>query len=272
MKPAPFDLCLAESIEDVTATLAEHGEAARILAGGQSLVAMLNMRLTEPELVIDISGIPDLDSIEVSRDCVTVGALVRQAELAVHAEVAAVLPIITEALSHVGHLQTRNRGTVCGSLAHADPSAELPLLLMLFRGSVTLASTRGEREVDADSFLVGTLTTAREPDEMITHAHFPTPPKDTRMGFREISRRHGDFAIVALACTARGRKARLAIGGVADAPVAFDLGEVTPDRLPDQLNTLAWRLGGYDDIHASARYRRELIRRVGRELVMETIA
>ncbi len=272
MKPAPFDLCLAESVADVTAALAEHGEAARILAGGQSLMAMLNMRLTEPQLVIDISGIPDLDRIEVGKDGITVGALVRQAELAAHEEAMAALPIIAEALTHVGHMQTRNRGTVCGSLAHADPSAELPLLLLLLGGHVTLASARGTRQVAASDFLVGMLSTARAPDEMVTHAHFPLPPKGARSGFREISRRHGDFAIVALGCIAQGNSVRLGIGGVADAPVAVDLGDVTPETLPEALNALAWRLGGYDDIHATARYRRELIRRIGRDLILETIA
>lgn len=272
MKPAPFDLCLAESIDDVTSTLAAYGEAARVIAGGQSLMAMLNMRLTEPEVLIDISGISGLDSIAVDENGVTVGANVRQAELAAHEQAMQALPIMAEALTHVGHLQTRNRGTVCGSLAHADPSAELPLLLVLLGGSVTLVSSRGERTLAAEDFLTGMLTTARQPDEMIVSARFPLAPKGARTAFREKSRRHGDFAIVALACVATGNNVRLAVGGVADAPVAIELANVTAQTLPEQLNALAWRLGGYDDIHATARYRRELIRRMGRDMILEAIA
>jgi 2-furoyl-CoA dehydrogenase FAD binding subunit len=272
MKPAPFDLLLAESVKDATSALAEHGEAARIIAGGQSLMAMLNMRLTEPSVLIDISRIGGMDGITVDATGITVGATVRQAELAAHKEAMAALPLLAEALSHVGHLQTRNRGTVCGSLAHADPSAELPLCLVLLGGSVKLASAQGEREVAAEDFLLGTLSTARRPDEMIVSARFPVPPAGAKTGFVEVSRRHGDFAIVALACIAKGSSVRLAVGGVADAPVAVDLENVTPDTLPAELNALAWRLGGYDDIHATARYRRELIRRLGRNLILEAIA
>lgn len=272
MKPAPFDLCIAESVEDATGALAAHGEAARIIAGGQSLMAMLNMRLAEPEVLVDISRIPGLDRITVDAAGITVGATVRQAELAGHREAMQALPLLSEALSHVGHLQTRNRGTICGSLAHADPSAEMPLMLVLLGGSVTLASAQGSRTVAAEQFLTGTLTTARRPDEMIVSAHFPLPPKGAKTGFREMSRRHGDFAIVAFACIARGRDVRLAVGGVADAPVAVDLADVTAETLPAALNALAWRLRGYDDIHATARYRRELIRRLGLDMILEAIA
>lgn len=272
MKPAPFDLCIAESVKDVIETLAQHGETARIIAGGQSLMAMLNMRLAEPELLIDIAGIPGLDRIVVDAKGVTVGATVRQAELAAHAEAMQAIPVIAEALKHVGHLQTRNRGTVCGSLAHADPSAELPLMLMLLGGSVTLRSKQGERTLPAEKFLTGMLTTDRRPDEMVVSAHFPRPPQGARTGFREMARRHGDFAIVALAAMAQGNDVRFAVGGVADAPVVVEMKGVTAAALPAQLNTLAWRLGGYDDIHATARYRRELIRRMGRDLILEVAA
>lgn len=272
MKPAPFDLCIAETVEDVTGALASHGETARVIAGGQSLMAMLNMRLTEPDLLIDISRIPGLDRITVDETGVTVGATVRQAELAAHAEAREAVPLLAEALSHVGHIQTRNRGTVCGSLAHADPSAELPLMLVLLGGSVTLASAQGRRTVAAEDFLTGTLTTSRRPDEMIVSAHFPRPPAGAKTAFREIARRHGDFAIVSLACIAQGRNLRLAVGGVADAPVAVDLADVSADTLPAQLNALAWRLRGYDDIHATARYRREMIRRLGLDMIMEAMA
>lgn len=272
MKPAPFDLCIADSVEDVTSALSSHGEAARIIAGGQSLMAMLNMRLTEPEVLIDISRIPGLDRISVDETGVTVGATVRQASLAAHDGVRQALPLLTEALTHVGHIQTRNRGTVCGSLAHADPSAELPLLLVLLGGSVTLASSQGRRTVAAEDFLIGTLTTSRRPDEMIVSAHFPRAPVGSKTAFREMARRHGDFAIVSLACIARGRDVRLAVGGVADAPVAVDLTNVTSETLPAELNALAWRLRGYDDIHATARYRREMIRRLGLDMIMEAMA
>lgn len=137
---------------------------------------------------------------------------------------------------------------------------------------MTLASVQGRRTVAAEDFLTGTLTTSRRPDEMIVSAHFPRPPAGSKTAFREIARRHGDFAIVSLACIAQGASLRLAVGGVADAPIAVDLADVSPDTLPAQLNALAWRLRGYDDIHATARYRREMIRRMGLDMIMEAMA
>lgn len=271
MKPAPFSLLIPDSVDEAVSALAKHGEAARVIAGGQSLMAMLNMRLTEPDYLIDIGRIKDLNRIEVTEKGVTVGAAVTQGALAAHEEAMARVPLIAEALTHVGHIQTRNRGTVCGSLCHADPSAELPLLLCLLGGQVILRSAKGERTLSAEAFQTGMLSTARRPDEIVVSAHFPAAPQGARTAFHEVSRRHGDFAIVALACIVENRSVRLAIGGVADAPVAVTWPDLDLETLDEKLNALAWRLGGYDDIHASARYRRELIRRAGAKLIRETM-
>ncbi|MET4806084.1 FAD binding domain-containing protein [Limibacillus sp. MBR-115] len=271
MKPAPFSLLIPDTIDEAVSALAEYGDAARVIAGGQSLMAMMNMRLAEPDYLIDIARINELKRIEVTPEGVSVGAAVTQSALASHAEAMAKVPLIAEALTHVGHVQTRNRGTVCGSLCHADPSAELPLLLCLLEGTVTLRSTQGERTLSAESFQTGMLSTAKRTDEIVVSAFFPAAPKNARTGFHEIARRHGDFAIVALACIVEGRSVRFAVGGVGDTPLAVNWPDLDPASLDEKLNALAWRLGGYDDIHASARYRRELIRRAGATLIRETM-
>jgi len=272
MKPAPFSYLRAQTVGDAIQALGEHGEEARIIAGGQSLMAMLNMRLTEPGLLIDISRIGDLKRIEVDDRKVRVGAAVTQGELAAHEGAMAALPILGEALTHVGHMQTRNRGTVCGSLCHADPSAEMPLLLATLGGSVSLEGPSGTRTLYAADFQTGMLTTAREADEVCISADFPRLPASARAGFREVARRHGDFAIVAMTCLVDGGNIRLGVGGVADTPVVEEWDSLSSGEVDDALNGLAWRLGGYDDIHASARYRRELVRRLGKALIEEARA
>jgi len=276
MKPAQFDYVRAGSVEQATALLAQHGARARILAGGQSLMAMLNIRLAEPALLIDISGLGGLRDIRIDGDWVEIGAGVTQAELLAWPALATELPLLALALPSVGHFQTRNRGTVCGSLAHSDPSSELPLCLALLGGEVALRSQRGTRRLRGQAFQTGMLSTAREADELLLAVRFPRARAGQGFAFHEVARRHGDFAIVALAVSADASGATLAVGGVADTPALCKLGlvrgsESSGAELDAALNAFAWEMGGNDDLHATARYRRELVRRLAPGLIAEAL-
>lgn len=173
MKPAAFTYLRPDSLEEAVEALGEHGADARVLAGGQSLMAMLNLRLVEPRALVDISRLETLRTIRRHADAIEVGAAVTQAELLDWPELDQAAPFIARALPWVGHFQTRNRGTVCGSIAHADPSSELPLSLALLQGEVVLRSRRGERRLKASEFQTGMLQTARADDELITAVRFP---------------------------------------------------------------------------------------------------
>lgn len=269
MKPAAFDYLRPESPEEALAALAEAGEEARLLAGGQSLMAMLNMRLVQPALLIDIGRLAALDAIRLEADALVVGAAVTQGALERRASLAEEVPLLAELLPFLGHYQTRNRGTVCGSIAHADPSAELPLALVALEGSVTLRSARRRRTLAASDFFAGMLTTARRGDEMVEAVSFPRRRAGAGYAFREVALRHGDFALCAVAAAADAKRLRLAVGGVADRPVARDLPLLEGSALDDALNDFAWALGGSDDAHASARYRRALVRKLGRAALQE---
>ncbi len=271
MKPRAFDYLRPDTVEEALAALAEHGEGARILAGGQSLVAMLNFRLVEPGLLIDIARIAALDFIRVVDGALEVGAAVTQNRLLSHPGLGREAPLLALALPWVGHFQTRNRGTVCGSLAHADPSAEIPLALAVLDGEVVLRSVRGERRVAAAAFQAGMLATARADDELIVAARFPLRP-DRRCAFRETARRHGDFAIVAVAAVVEPDGAvRLGVGGIADRPAVRRIEPRGDDVVAAEINRFAWDLGGYDDMHASPHYRRDLLRRMGTSVIGEAL-
>jgi len=268
MKPAAFDYVRAETVAEAVALLAEHGDEARVLAGGQSLMAILNMRLARPQLLVDVSRCQELSGLR--RDgALRVGAAVTQAALERLPGLAADAPMLAQALPHVAHFQIRSRGTVCGSIAHADPSAELPLVLAALRGRVMLRGKKGRRAVAGDQFVTGMLTTARRADELVEAVEFPLPSPGERQGFAEFARRHGDFAILALAASVTRERIRLAVGGVEDRPRVVEWPRLEGDALEDALNTLAWSLEARDDLHASASLRRHLLRRLGRRLVGE---
>ena len=269
MKPARFSYAVPDTVDEAAALLAERGDAARIIAGGQSLGPLLNMRMAAPEVLIDIARLPSLGRIEVTNKAIVVGAAVTQASLLAWPDLATVQPLLALMLPHVGHYQTRHRGTVCGSLAHADPSAELPLALATLGGHIVARRGERERTIAAAEFQTGALSTALEPDEMIVAAHFPRAQAGERVAFREVSRRHGDFAIVALAAVGTASGVTLGIGGVADRPSVHRLPWQAEDALDDALSEIAWSLEGSDDPHASARYRRELVRRLGRAVIRE---
>ena len=269
MKPAAFDYLRAESVSDVLEGLAQQGGDARVLAGGQSLMAMLNMRLARPKLLIDIMRLKELRRFERTKDTIVIGAGVRQADLLAWSDLAEALPLVALALPWVGHMQTRSRGTICGSLAHADPSAEMPLALVALGGEVLLRSVKRRRRVAAKDFFAGMMLTARADDELIEGISLPV--KGSRVAFREIARRHGDFAIVACAAMETSSGVRLAVGGVADVPTARDWPRLEGSALDDALNAFAYELGARDDVHATARYRRDLVRMIGRDLIGEVL-
>ncbi len=248
MKPPPFDYLRPERLGEALEALAADGAAA--LAGGQSLIAMLNMRLARPGLLVDIMHLSELRERGAR-----IGAAVRQAELA------GLHPLIDLALPHVGHYQTRSRGTFCGSVAHGDPAAELPLCLVALGGRVHLASARGERALNAIDFFEGPLMTAREEDELIAAVELPPPDPRAGYAFREVALRHGDFALAAFAAVADGDGVRLAVGGVADTPVVLDGLAFDADAIDAR-----------DDFHADAAYRRRLVARVGRATVEEALS
>ncbi|MCF2522707.1 FAD binding domain-containing protein [Bradyrhizobium sp. G127] len=269
MKPAAFDYVCAETPGEILETLAREGGDARIIAGGQSLMAMLNMRLAKPKTLIDIMRVKELDRIENKAGRVTIGAGVRQAALLVWPELKGTLPLISQALPWTGHVQTRSRGTICGSIAHADPSAEMPLTLIALGGEVHLRSARKKRRLAAREFFAGMMATGRADDELIEAVSFPVGT--ARCAFREVARRHGDFAIVACAAVATSTGVRFAVGGVADVPTARDWPRLGGSALDDALNAFAYELEARDDIHATARYRRDLVRSIGRDLVREVL-
>ncbi len=269
MKPAEFDYVRAGTLDEALASLAQLGERASVLAGGQSLMPMLNFRVASPDVLVDIGRIPELGQIRVDGDWIEIGAMVRQATLLAWPALAQELPLVALALPWVGHFQTRNRGTVCGSIAHADPSSELPLCLATLGGEVELRSASGTRRLGATQFQTGMLSTARRADELIVAVRFPRRRAGEGFAFREVARRHGDFAIVALAAKADGERTLLGVGGVAGQPTVRDFGALSGRALDEALNAFAWDMGGHDDVHATARYRRDLVRKLAPAVVEE---
>ncbi len=269
MKPAAFDYVRAEHLDEVLDVLAREGSDARVIAGGQSLMPMLNMRLAKPRTLVDIMRLGELARIERKGETITVGAGVRQATLLGWSGLGESLRLAALALPWTGHVQTRSRGTVCGSIAHADPSAELPLVLCALKGEVHLRSAKRRRRVASSEFFAGMMATTRSDDEMIEAVSFPAG--HSRCGFREVARRHGDFAVVACAAVATTDGVRLAVGGVADMPIARDFPRLEASALDDALNAFAYELDARDDVHATARYRRDLVRMIGRDLVRELL-
>jgi aerobic carbon-monoxide dehydrogenase medium subunit len=271
MKPAPFTYAAPSTIEEAITLLSEHGDAVKLLAGGQSLMPMLNLRLARPQYIVDLNRIPGLDYL-VERDGVlAVGALTRQRSLERTPSVRQGYPLLYEATRLIGHRAIRNRGTVGGSIVHADPAAELPAVLVAHGGSVQVQGPRGIRRIAADDFFRAYLTTALEPDEILTEVRFPRPPTGTGWCFMEESRRHGDFAMVGVAVlltldTAR-RCTRVAVvlcgvGGVphqvAAAPALLLGHTVDAARLRDVAQAAASEIEPESDLHASAEFRRHL--------------
>lgn len=273
MKPPAFDYARPDTIDEALALLAEYGPDATPLAGGMSLGAMLNMRLVRPGIVIDLNQVPGLAEIKITNGTVTTGARVRQA-----AAFSAGVPILSLALPHVGHFQTRNRGTLGGSVAHADPSAEIPLCLVACGGAVVLTSKRGERSVPAAEFFHGPLTTARAPDELLTGLIWPRAA-GAADGFAEIAQRRGDFAIAAAAARATVQNGTIhslnfALGGIEDRPRPFDTSEfqgapASPETAREISAQAAAGAEPVTDLQANADYRRHLAGLLGARAIQQ---
>lgn len=237
MKAAPFAYAKPSSVAQALELLERHGEAARVLAGGQSLIPSLNMRLSSPSLLVDIGGLAELRTIAVKGGHLSVGALVTHAALERSADVARHVPLLAQAVPHVAHAAIRNRGTIGGSLALADPAAEYPACAVALDAQIVLRSTKGERRVRAGAFFKGLFETDLRPGEIVAAAEFPLARPGDKSVFLELARRHGDYAIVGLAAW-RGAETRLAFMNVGPTPVlAKDADELDP--MPDLHNSAA---------------------------------
>jgi carbon-monoxide dehydrogenase medium subunit len=275
VKPAPFAYHKARSLEDAVAQLAAHQDA-RLLAGGQSLIATLNMRLSAPTLLIDINGIDGLDRIELKNGVVEIGALVRHVQAERSEVIAKHAPLIARAMPHIAHPAIRNRGTLGGSVAFADPAAELPACLLALGGEVEASGAKGKRIIRADDFFKGLFETALAPDEILTALRLPAAKPDTRVGFAELARRHGDYAIVGLAASARaeGKKltdVRLAYFGVGDMPLRARKAEAALMQGGVEDAVAALDLAPHDDVQATAKTKKHLagvlLKRVAKQLM-----
>lgn len=264
MKPAPFAFVRPSTLEEaVTALAGDPG--AKVLAGGQSLVPLLSMRLAAPSTLVDINALPDLDHVHVSADGdapgVRVGALARHAQVLASEEARTCQPLLAMALANVAHATIRNRGTTVGSLVHADAAAEMPMVLRLLDGSVDAVSPRGRRTVPASELFLGPLETTLAHDEIAVDAFFPALPAGAGAAFEEVARRHGDYAIVGVAAVVRCEggevaDARVGFVSVSDVPVVVDV----TDALDDPAARALEELDPAEDIHATADYRAHLVR------------
>jgi carbon-monoxide dehydrogenase medium subunit len=270
VKPSTFVHHAPLSAEEALAVLAEYGHDAKVLAGGQSLIPILNMRLAAPGHLVDINRVVGLDTIEVTPQAVHIGALVRHAQLERHVDAFAHLPLLRQALVNVAHPVIRNRGTTVGSIAHADPSGEMPAVLALTNGYVDVASSRGTRTVAARDFFLGPLESCLAEDEMATGASFGRFPACTGTAFAESTRRHGDYALAGVAAAVTVidgliTSARASFVSVTPTPDVLDLGELFAGITPQDADwgtaaELAREHVDPDsDIHASAQYRRMLV-------------
>ena len=272
MKPAPFDYFRPASVEEAAAVLGDAGGDARILAGGLSLVPMMNFRVVTPAVVVDIGGLVELHAVEDRGLEIEVGAGVAQAALERWPDLARRLPLLAEALPHVGHYPTRARGTVGGSVAHADPSAELPLALVVLDGSVRLRSAAGARLVPARAFFEGALETACGEDEMVVATRWPVAAPGAQYAFDEVALRHGDFAIASCAVALHEGRMAIGFGGVGDTPVVREWPRLAGNALDDALAGLAEEVEIVDDGEGGAAYRRSLVRTLGRQTVERAAA
>ena len=261
MKPPPFTYVAPESLDEAVHALAEHGEDAKVLAGGQSLIPLLSLRLARPTALIDLNRVGELSSIQVNGST-TIGAMTRHRTVERSVEVAAQVPLLAAAVPYIGHAAIRTRGTIGGSVAHADPAAEMPAIALALDATVEATSTRGTRTIDAADFFLGYFTTALEPDEVLTKVTFPHSATGTGVSVQEMARRHGDFAMVAaVASVAADGECRIALINVADRPVRPREAEAAmKDGQPiADVAALAVRdIEPLADLHATAAYRRSV--------------
>jgi 2-furoyl-CoA dehydrogenase FAD binding subunit len=269
VKPAPFAFARPQGLQHALEALAAD-PGAKVLAGGQSLVPLLSMRLAAPTTLVDINALPDLDHVRADDAVVRVGALARHSDVLASPDVRRVQPLLSLALAHVAHPTIRNRGTTLGSIVHADAAAEMPMVLALLGGSVRVTSTSGERTVPASELFAGPLESTLHHDEIALEASFPALAAGEGVGFAEISRRHGDYALVGVGAVVRvdGEEvvsARLGYLSVADVPTVVDVtdaldGGVSAEQTAAASEVALASLDPADDLHASAAYRGQLVR------------
>ena len=283
MKSADFNYHRPREVNEALTLLKEVGEEGKILAGGQSLMPMMNFRLAEPAHLIDINFIDGLDYVRSENRALKIGCLARQSRLLSDALVRQRCPLLAAAMTHVGYEQTRNRGTLCGSLAHADPAAELPAVMLALDGSVTVGSSTRKREIAARDFFQSYLTTALANDEMVFEASVPEQPARSGSSFVEFARRFGDFAIVGVAASLtlaneQITDARIALTGVSDKPwrerwiEEILIGKkAAPDLFNKAAGEIAANIDPSSDIHGSAAYRKSLANVLTRRALNEAL-
>jgi carbon-monoxide dehydrogenase medium subunit len=283
MKPAKFDYVSPSTVDAaIEALVASNGEG-KVLAGGQSLLPLLNFRMARPAVLVDINGIEGLSYIEDRGDRIAIGALTRHRDLEHSALIASKLPVMTAAMRHVAHLAIRNRGTIGGSLSHADPAAELPMLAAFYEAAITVQGPKGRRTIAPEEFFVDALTNCLEPEEIVVEIEFPILEQDG-WAFEEVARRFGDFALASIAVSVRRgasafTAARVAGMGVADTPlrlrqaeqqlVAMAIDEQTPDRFSE---IVASQVSPSGDIHGSAEYRKHLLTQLAKRALRAALA
>lgn len=275
MKPAPFAYRKAQTLDEAVALLGQHKDA-RLIAGGQSLIATLNMRLSSPSLLVDLNGIAGLDRIEVRDGMVEIGALTRHVQAERSDAIAQFAPLIARVMPHIAHAAIRNRGTIGGSIAFADPAAELPACLLALGGEVVATGPAGRRTIKADDFFKGLFETALGPQDVLTAVRVPAADANTRIGFDELARRHGDYAIVGLAASARAdgtrlADVRLAFFGVGDTPLRARKAEAALAGGDVDAAVAALDLEPHDDVQATGKAKKHLagvlLRRVAKQLM-----
>jgi CO/xanthine dehydrogenase FAD-binding subunit len=280
MKPAAFDYVLADSVESAVSALGAAGGDGKIIAGGQSLVPMLNFRLLRPSVLVDINRIPGLASIEDRGASIRVGALTRHVALETSPVIAKNFPVLQQAMTFVAHLAIRNRGTIGGSLSHADPAAELPMMSMLLDAKLGIASANGRRIVAPADFFLGALITDLGDDDLLTDIEFPKLPPNTGWGFEEIARRAGDFALACVATTVTTvdgaiSEVRIAMMGVgqtamraSEAEALLTGRDLTDQSLDEAVAAIRSAVEPNTDLHASSDYRRHLVGIIARRALV----
>jgi len=283
MKPARFEYVAPTTLDAAVEALAAANGEGKVLAGGQSLLPLLNFRMARPAVLVDLNGIKELSFIELRGDSVAIGALTRHFEIEHSPLIASCLPVMSAAMRHVAHLAIRNRGTIGGSLSHADPAAELPMMAMFYGASLTVQGPTGRRTIAARDFFVDALTNCLEPEDIVVEAEFPILQHDG-WAFEEVARRFGDFALASIAvsirrCPSGIQDARVAVMGVADTPLRLEhvekqLCEIKIDaRTPDRFSELVTSsVSPNSDLHASAEYRKRLLGELAKRAVSTALA
>lgn len=283
MKPARFDYVKPSTLSEAVEALAAADGEGKVLAGGQSLLPLLNFRMVRPSILVDINGLGELSFIETRGNSVVIGALTRHREIEQSPLIASKLPVMSAAMRHVAHLAIRNRGTIGGSVSHADPAAELPMLALFYGATIVAEGPPGRRRIPADAFFVDALTNCLEPDEIVVEIEFPVFAHDG-WAFEEVARRFGDFALASIAVAVRREQAgiadiRIGVMGVADTPLRLisveqELSCAKLDcGMPDRFSGLVTSaISPNSDLHASAEYRRHLLGALAKRAIATALA